>query len=66
MLATFFVMLAIFSMYYIGHQHLKLVTNTFGLQHPVSNIGFTKDLLPLLVIISGAIYSGVPQNVHVL
>ena len=24
----------IFSMYYIGRQHLRLVTNTFGLQHP--------------------------------
>ena len=34
MLATFVVMLFIFSMYLIGHQHLKLVTNTFGLQHP--------------------------------
>ena len=27
-------MLVIFSMCEIGHQHLKLVTNTFGLQHP--------------------------------
>ena len=34
MLATFFVMLMIFSVYWICHQHLKLVTNTFGLQHP--------------------------------
>ena len=33
-LATFFVMLVIFSMYQIGHEHLKPVTNTFGLQHP--------------------------------
>ena len=32
-----FVMLVIFSMYLIGYQHLKLVTNTFCLQHP-SNI----------------------------
>ena len=34
MLATFFGMLVIFSMYEINHQHLKLVTNTFALQHP--------------------------------
>ena len=32
-LATFFVILVIFSMYQISHQHLKLVTNTFDLQH---------------------------------
>jgi len=32
MMATFFVMLVIFPMYKIGH--LKLVTNTFDLQHP--------------------------------
>ena len=34
MLATFFVMLVTFSVYKIGHQHLKIITNTFGLQHP--------------------------------
>ena len=33
MLATCFVILVILPMYSIGHQHLKLVTNTFGLQH---------------------------------
>ena len=33
MLTTCFVMLVIFSMYQIGHKHLKVVTNTFGLQH---------------------------------
>ena len=45
MLATFVVMLVISSIYLIGHQHLKLVTNTFRLQHPsptsVSNIDLT-------------------------
>ena len=30
----FFVMLVMFSMYQIGHQHLKLVTNTCCLPHP--------------------------------
>ena len=34
MLATFFVMLVIFPIYQIGHQHFKRVTNTFGLQYP--------------------------------
>ena len=29
------IMFVIFSMYLIGHQHLKLVVNTFCLQHPL-------------------------------
>ena len=46
MLATFFVMLVIFSMYLFGLQHLKLVTSTFGYQHiwsptSVANINVT-------------------------
>ena len=38
MLATFFVMFVIFSMYLIGHQQLKLVNNTFCLQYDIGNI----------------------------
>ena len=29
-----FEMLVIFLMYEIGHQHLRLITNSFGLEHP--------------------------------
>ena len=43
MLMTFFVMLVIFSIYYIGHQHLESVTNISNLSptHLVSNIDVT-------------------------
>ena len=46
MLATFFVMLVIFPMYLIGHQHLKLVSNLSQnclklVKHLVSNINVT-------------------------
>ena len=34
MLATFFVMLVIFWIYEISHEHPESVNNTFGLQHP--------------------------------
>ena len=46
---TFFVMLVIFSMYFIGHQHLKLVTNTFDLQHssPTSMLPFETHVIIL-------------------
>ena len=38
MMASFFIIMVIFLMHKIGHQHPKVVTNTFGLQNPLPTL----------------------------
>ena len=49
MLATFFVMFMIFTMYWIGHQHLKLVANTFCRQHILSPTSVPNIVSPFIL-----------------